>query len=179
MKYENATYYFSDVFIYKGSNIARIMLIEIDGVVHPRMVYQSKSQATWRVSPLSGKGYHPHIGKGKIETDTQLPLEVNLALHALPSNKVPSNDFLGADDLMKTEGAQLHESWDAKVNVKTFVVLKNQHSQALLEMGHDGTSPTKSPGSQTSSRCQFFTPRFFCTLERNKNQCAPLWRINR
>ncbi len=130
MKYANATYYFSDQYTH-GSNLARIMFVEINGKVHPRVIYQSNSQAVWRVMPMIGKGFYKHIGKGKIESDTQLPLEVNLALHALPKNKPKG---FSADNLVKTEIGP-HDSWNEKVAIKTLIALRSQAPQEFYKEG--------------------------------------------
>lgn len=91
---DNATYYFSKLFSFdpsyrgeKSSYCARLAFVEVDGKVYPRVFYQSNSQGIWRVLPSMSKGGIVVFGKGKIETDIQLPLKVNAILCSLSKEK--------------------------------------------------------------------------------------------
>lgn len=131
----------------QSGNIARFMYVEVDGEVHPRVIYQSNSQAVWRVMPMVAKGHMHHIGKGKIESGTQLPTEVNLALHAITPNKAPKKTYSFPLDFVKTEVGggllgmlhgnkmALHESWNEKVSVESFIGLKTGAPKQFMKKG--------------------------------------------
>lgn len=90
-------YYCSPIFTLDRHQ-AVIALVEIEGKLFPRVFYHSISQGTWRVLPYATKRNSEdnqtekeliHYGKGKCETDTQLPIPLNCALNALPSEQSP------------------------------------------------------------------------------------------
>lgn len=64
-------------------NLGCLALVQINDKIYPRIFYCSNSQATWRTIPALGRG---RIGKGYAESDTCLPINLNLALFDLPKN---------------------------------------------------------------------------------------------
>jgi len=55
--------------------------VESNGQVHARMYYRSNSQAAWRVTDTVTGGQH--FGKGIGESDTLLPIDLNIAIHRM------------------------------------------------------------------------------------------------
>lgn len=86
MTINQTTYYCSEPFIFENRPMA-IILVEIGDKIYPRLAYLSNSQGSWRVMPAATKDYGAllrRFGKGLGETDTQLPITLNLALLLLP-----------------------------------------------------------------------------------------------
>lgn len=132
-EFGEATYYFSKCFLI-GSNHAVLALVRIDDKVFPRIFYRSNSQATWRTMPAATKnnGNMGRLGKGLNETDTQLPIAVNLALHSLPqaSKGIPDeikNVVKTAYDATKT--------YKENVCFTAFAKLKEDAKTAFVRRG--------------------------------------------
>lgn len=88
-----ACYYASKPFNIDLNRVGAVVLIKIKDKVVPRMLYRSQSQSIWRVMPAAQKNFPwklGHFGKGIMESDTQVPAALNLALQSiLPIINIP------------------------------------------------------------------------------------------
>jgi hypothetical protein len=136
-QFGEATYYFSNTFMLGSSHYGSLALIKIGDKVYPRIVYYSNSQGTWRVMPTASKrmGRLMHFGKGLSETDTQLPIEIMMALNQLPKPKNPEGNILPkANDVMKTKPF-CTDTWVRNVREGDFAKIKTGAEQMYFQEG--------------------------------------------
>lgn len=117
MSIDEVTYYYSEPFQFDSSNIAVMALVQVDDKVYPRIFYRSNSQACWRVMPAVAKGDYKRLGKGLGESDTQVPIALNLALQDLSTN---SGRNPSAQDLVKT-GVDFTATYKDKTSIEPLV----------------------------------------------------------
>ena len=102
----DVSYYCSNPFKIGPKHLGVFAFVEIEGKLFPRLFYHSNSQGTWRVMPFGQKGQRlddfgmpegeqrvlRHFGKGKFESDTELPLILTMALNTLPSRELMNKE---------------------------------------------------------------------------------------
>ena len=87
MQIGNATFYCSNpVLLEKNKGV--VALVVVDGKVFPAVFYESRSQGCWRLAPGIDKKENMlgFLNKGIMESDTQLPIALNGALHNLTTD---------------------------------------------------------------------------------------------
>ncbi len=83
---DNADYHLSRVFSLEDGHAAAVALVEANTIVEAHAFYLSNSQQTWRVCDASRQ---PGVfGKGRHESDTQLPIAISTALHYLAQQRI-------------------------------------------------------------------------------------------
>lgn len=104
LEVENATIYLSFPYAFLGGRQIALAFVEVDEVVHCRVLYRSNSQFTWRLCDATSGG---HIGKGFHEFDKQLPIPVTAALLSL-YDKVAELRSAGDGDSKQSQAALAH-----------------------------------------------------------------------
>ena len=119
---DNVTYYCTQPFKLGKNHVAVIGLVELEvqkgqKQVFPRLFYLSNSQGTWRTMPGALKMGQElkHYHKGIAESDTQLPMALNIALLKLPLAEPKASPMhINAGDLVKTYNL-MHLSYDVRI----------------------------------------------------------------
>lgn len=124
---DNATYYVSIPFKFKPGYFGIYSLIQIEDRVFPRVFYRSNSQSYWRTLPALQKTDSEilRLGKGHSESDTQLPIALNLLLLQLP---LPSEDIIYTRPMDSVEfGFDMTNSYkDAVTMDDTFIAINGE-----------------------------------------------------
>ena len=140
--YGDVSYYFSDPISMGQKHIGIFALVEIKGKVYPRVMYLSSSQGTWRVMPAMTKGVQICFGKGMMESDTQLPIPVMLAMNEIHIDEDRLKEFCGVIEYEKMSvldnvetAYHLTDKWKEGVKIEKFIELEEG---ASYERAHNG-----------------------------------------
>jgi len=136
-------YYVSKPFNVTGNNAGVLLLVKIQDKVFPQVAYKSNSQATWRVMPAAQKGLFGlgRLGKGLEESDTELPISLNICLHSLmPQVTIP--DVRLIQDNIKS-GWDKTPSYTEHVQMVSFCSLVDGAEAAFYKAGMNVPRPPK------------------------------------
>lgn len=131
------TYYTSKPFCVARDNMGVIALVQMHGKVFPRIFYRSNSQAIWRVMPSATKQESEpvilRLGKGMAESDTQLPIRLNLALQKIMPEASPES-FLMASNLVET-AYNYTESYAGQIQLEDFATIPEGEPKIFIKKG--------------------------------------------
>lgn len=122
---EGVDYYCSNAWKLDDSHYGVLALVQVEDKIYPRLFYLSVSQGSWRCMPGATKNEKglAHYGKGYIESDTQLPIKLNIALHQRglgnASNQPADNTIF---NIVKTCYIA-SETYAEKIHIENFVEL--------------------------------------------------------
>lgn len=136
----DTTYYVSNVFT-THHHFAVFALVKIGNKVFPRIFYRSNSQASWRLLPSFEWDRHK-IYKGHMESDTMLPIALNLALYNLPKSDkwIPS---IGDDCILNHKMDKGNPIYTEVIKIEDFAAIKANEEGSFTS--HGGMYCKKAP----------------------------------
>ena len=148
-----ATYYVSNPFQLDAgggqTKQAVLALVKIGPHVFPRVFYHSNSQGHWRVMPAASKRHFLHFGRlgGEIESDTALPMNLNLALQTILDKNSHKKEDIDILHLVKTitPYQDLTETYQANIVLQDFCRIDADAPKMFVKFGiaHNGAPEPK------------------------------------
>lgn len=140
LKVGNATFYCAIPFTH-SNKIMTVGLVKIDEKVYPRLFCLSDSQGLWRVVPFGDKKDNviSYFGKGLIESDTQLPFELNFALGELQPKE--SLEEKGINPVFVNSGRIFNVVYSENTNYEDHFTILGDENPLQLEVDKRKRTP--------------------------------------